>query len=74
MGDVAWILKYWDFWQMVLIKMNILSDMSDSLAGVGGKKDSTWLGCQGMAGHSGDRGNGLYVAWPTCHYMEIGSQ
>lgn len=40
---------------MVLIKMNILSDMSDSLAGVGGKKDSTWLGCQGMAGQWGQR-------------------
>lgn len=59
---------------MVLIKMNILSDMSGSLAGFGGKKDSTWLGCQGMAGHSGDIGNGLYIAQPTCHHVEIGSQ
>ena len=59
---------------MVLIKMNILSDMSGSLAGVRGKKDSTWLQCQGMAGHSGDIGNGLYIARPTCHHVQIGSQ
>lgn len=28
MGDGVWILKYWDHWHRVPIKMNILSDMS----------------------------------------------
>ena len=49
-GDVAWILKYWDFWQMVLIKMNVLSDMSDSLAGVGGRRTALGLGVRAWQG------------------------
>lgn len=50
MGDVVWILKSWDFWQTVLIKMNILSAVNEVNSEVTGGITSTALGLGGRAG------------------------